>query len=105
MKNPGSGEPSKARTWPSKDTELAFIWLTAAGSMQVEQLEDAMRNYPHPQYNVAEIGKQLVKVLASPAVQFGGASARVDPVALAEAVIEFAISSGWDVVRERSFAD
>lgn len=98
-------EQSRQREWKTPDTELAFNWLTASGSVQAEQLEEAMRNYPQPRYDIVDIGRGLMKVLSAPTVKFGGIAARIDTLVLAEAVIDHAIDGGWDVVEERSFAD
>lgn len=98
-------DPAKRRQWKTPDTELAFNWLVAQGSVQAEQLEEAMRNYPQPRYDIVDIGRGLMKVLNSPSVKFGGVASRIDSLVLAEAVIDHAIAGGWDVVAERSFAD
>jgi len=95
-------QPRDAKWWKTADTEQAFIWLTAAGSMQCEQLEQAMRNYPLPRYDIVDIGRHLIRVVSAPMVKFGGSAARVDMLTLAEAVIEYAIANEWDVVEERT---
>ncbi|RIK67276.1 MAG: hypothetical protein DCC65_06920 [Planctomycetota bacterium] len=98
-------EKSNQRQWKTPDTELAFNWLTAPGSVQAEQLEVAMRDYPQPRYDIVDIGRGLMKVLSSPNVKFGGVAARIDSLVLAEAVLDHAIASGWDVIEERTLAD
>lgn len=97
-----TNQPRDAKWWKTPDTEQAFIWLTAAGSMQSEQLEQALRNYPLPRYDIVDIGRHLIRALSAPMVKFGGSVARVDMLTLAEAVIEYAIANEWDVVEERT---
>lgn len=97
-----TNQPRDGKWWKTPDTEQAFIWLTAAGSMQCEQLEQALRHYPLPRYDIVDIGRHLIRALSAPMVKFGGAVARVDMLTLAEAVIEYAIANEWDVVEERT---
>lgn len=78
----------------------AFEWLTATGSMQVVQLENAMRNYDHPVYDPVDVGRHLLKALSLPMAGYGGDASLVDMLPLAVAVISHTIIQGWDVVEE-----
>ena len=84
----------------NSETGRAFEWLTTAGSMQVVQLENAMRNYEYPVYDPADVGRHLLKALSAPMAGYGGDASKVDVLPLAVAVISHAITQGWDVVEE-----
>ena len=89
-----------ARWWPSAETERAFVWLTAPNSRQVNRLEEAMRSYVFPVYDPTDVGQHLMRVLMLPLCPLRHECARVDPMNLGHAVIEFAVGMGWDVVSE-----
>lgn len=99
----GSFDPKK-REWRSPETENAFYWLVASGSAPARELEEIMRNYQLPAYDMVDVGRRLLKVLGMPKARFGGDSNKVDLLDLAEAVIEYGISKGWDVVEEPDVA-
>lgn len=84
----------------NSENRRAFEWLTAAGSMQVVQLENAMRNYEHPVYDPVDVGRHLPKALSLPMAGYHGDASKVDMFPLAVAVISHAITLRWDVVEE-----
>jgi hypothetical protein len=95
----------KARRWKTPETEAAFRWLTLAGSVQHGRLEQAMRHYSLPAYDVVDVGRHLLRALSRPMADFGGEVSRVDMLTLSHAVIEYAVAHEWDVVAEPTFAD
>lgn len=84
----------------NSENDRAFEWLTTAGSMQVVQLENAMRNYEYPVYDPADVGRHLLKALSLPMAGYHGDASKVDVLPLAVAVISHTIAQGWDVVEE-----
>jgi hypothetical protein len=89
-----------ARRWQSPETERAFRWFTLPRSTQVARLEEAMRNYNLPVYDMIDVGRHLMRVLMLPLCPLRHETPRVDMMNLAQAVIEFAVGMGWDVVEE-----
>jgi hypothetical protein len=84
----------------NSENDRAFRWLTARGSMQGAQLENAIRNYAHPVYDPADVGQHLLKALSQPMAGYTGDATKVDILPLAVAVISHGILMGWDVVVE-----
>ncbi len=82
------------------ENDRAFKWLTAPGSMQLAQLENAMRNYAYPVYDPADVGQHLMKALSMPMAGYPGDASKVDPVCVGIAIISHASALGWDVVKE-----
>ena len=82
------------------ENDRAFAWLIAPGSIQVDQLEHAMRNYEHPVYDPADVGLHLLKTLSRPMAGYPGDATKVDAMPLAIAIISHASTMGWDVVEE-----
>ena len=84
----------------NSENDRAFQWLTTAGSMQVAQLEEAMRHYEYPVYDPVDVGRHLMKALSMPMAGYGGDASKVAMLPLAVTVISHAIAEGWDVVEE-----
>ena len=82
------------------ENDRAFEWLTMPGSMQAAQLENAMRNYEHPVYDPADVGRHLLRALSLPMAGYTNDASKVDVVPLAIDVISHAIALRWDVVVE-----
>ncbi len=91
---------AKPNIFNNAENERAFNWLTAPGSMQAAQLENAMRNYQHPVYDPADVAQHLMKALAAPMAGYPGDVTKVDKLPLAVAVISHGILMTWDVVVE-----
>lgn len=93
-----------ASQFTNKENDKAFLWLTTPGSMQVAQLELAMRNYQHPVYDPADVGQHLLKALSMPMAGFTGDASKVEVVTLGIAMISHATVMGWDIVEEIGMA-
>lgn len=89
-----------ARAHDNSANEKAVWWLTQPDSMQVAQLEHAMRNYAYPVYDPADVATHLMRALSAPMAQYTGDLTRVDAAALAVTVINYACQQGWDIVEE-----
>lgn len=82
------------------ENDRAFRWLTTPASMQAARLEQAMRNYEHPVYDPADVGKHLLRALSLPMAGYTGDATKVDAIPLAIAIISHSCSMGWDIVEE-----
>ncbi len=91
---------AKPNQFTSSENNRAFQWLTAPGSMQAVQLENALRNYEHPVYDPVDVGRHLMKALSMPMAGYSGDASKVDMLPLAITLISHAIDEGWDVVEE-----
>lgn len=80
-------------------TGEAFEWLTELGSVQAGMLEDAMRNYGDPVYDPSDVGRHLERALSAPMAGYEG-DTKVQMMVLAIAVIDHAMTNGWDIVSE-----
>ncbi len=83
------------------ETRKAFFWLIKPKSRQAEMLEDWMRHYNDPVYDIHDVSMQLMGALDSPISDYDGNYSRILFTILATAIIEYAITKKWDVVVER----
>lgn len=88
------------KQFDNPENDRAFDWLTATGSMQAAQLENALRNYEYPVYDPIDVGQHLLRALSMPMAGYAGDASMVDAIPLAVGMICHASAKGWDVVEE-----